>query len=164
MCSIMPGGALNRALGGGGEAVDRSIYGAHLAPALLFAGANQDLLSFGAAPNISPNNLGFAYDEQDFGAAEAAEVADVPSEPQGAPIEAAGKEKRKPSAQLKLCEHNMRKSLCKSCTRCPHDRLKRTCKDCGGPAICIHKKRKSTCRECGGNMHECRDTNITARM
>ena len=30
----------------------------------------------------------------------------------------------RPLAPLKMCEHNVRKSVCKDCARCPHDRLK----------------------------------------
>ena len=33
---------------------------------------------------------------------------------------------------------------------CIHDKLKRYCIDCEGPAMCIHKKIKRTCVECKG--------------
>jgi hypothetical protein len=34
--------------------------------------------------------------------------------------------------------------------RCPHDKIKSQCKECGGRSICIHKRYKPTCIECGG--------------
>ena len=32
--------------------------------------------------------------------------------------------------------------------RCPHDKIKTQCVDCGGISICIHKKQRAICREC----------------
>ena len=33
---------------------------------------------------------------------------------------------------------------------CPHDRVRSTCKECGGSQICEHNHIRSTCKECGG--------------
>jgi hypothetical protein len=35
--------------------------------------------------------------------------------------------------------------------KCPHNRAKYYCKDCGGKGICVHKRYRQTCRECGGS-------------
>ena len=35
--------------------------------------------------------------------------------------------------------------------KCPHNRFKPYCKECGGSQICEHGKRKSQCYECGGS-------------
>jgi len=35
--------------------------------------------------------------------------------------------------------------------KCPHDRQKSKCRDCGGTEICIHNNHKSYCKECGGS-------------
>ena len=34
--------------------------------------------------------------------------------------------------------------------KCPHNKFKSKCIDCGGGSICEHKKRKIYCKECGG--------------
>ena len=52
------------------------------------------------------------------------------------------------------CPHNRRKSHCKDCGGsciCTHNRQKSRCKDCGGASICTHNRRKSQCKECGGS-------------
>ena len=33
-------------------------------------------------------------------------------------------------------------------SKCPHNRFKPYCKECGGSRICPHGKRKSICKEC----------------
>ena len=35
-------------------------------------------------------------------------------------------------------------------SKCPHNRQKYFCKECGGKGICLHNRQKSTCKECGG--------------
>jgi hypothetical protein len=52
------------------------------------------------------------------------------------------------------CPHNKRKSNCRECggtSICIHDKFKSICRECGGTSICIHDKFKSICRECGGS-------------
>ena len=54
----------------------------------------------------------------------------------------------------KKCPHNREKRKCKECggsSICPHNRQKSICKECGGSSICIHNRQKSTCKECGGS-------------
>ena len=34
--------------------------------------------------------------------------------------------------------------------KCPHNRRKYNCKECGGSAICLHNHIRSTCKECNG--------------
>ena len=34
--------------------------------------------------------------------------------------------------------------------KCPHNRQKNVCKDCGGASICEHNRVRSTCKDCGG--------------
>ena len=51
------------------------------------------------------------------------------------------------------CPHNREKSKCKDCGGsqiCEHNRQKSSCKDCGGVSICEHNRRKSSCKDCGG--------------
>ncbi len=33
--------------------------------------------------------------------------------------------------------------------KCPHNRQKNNCKDCGGASICEHNRRRSRCKDCG---------------
>ena len=33
---------------------------------------------------------------------------------------------------------------------CPHQRIRNTCKECGGAGICQHQRQRSLCKECGG--------------
>ena len=35
-------------------------------------------------------------------------------------------------------------------SRCPHNRERSLCKECGGGSICEHKRQRSACKECGG--------------
>jgi hypothetical protein len=66
------------------------------------------------------------------------------------------------------CPHNRRKSRCKECGGvgiCEHSRIRRQCKQCGGASICEHNRRRSGCKECGGagicehnrERHRCKD-------
>ena len=51
------------------------------------------------------------------------------------------------------CEHNRIRSSCKECggvSICEHNRIRQTCKDCGGVSICEHNRRRSACKDCGG--------------
>jgi hypothetical protein len=51
------------------------------------------------------------------------------------------------------CPHNRQKSKCRDCggsSICPHDRQKSKCKDCGGSSVCPHNRIRSRCKECGG--------------
>jgi hypothetical protein len=51
------------------------------------------------------------------------------------------------------CPHNRRRAQCKECggsSICPHQRRRSQCKDCGGASICSHQRIRSTCKECGG--------------
>jgi len=57
------------------------------------------------------------------------------------------------SPQFARCPHNRRKDRCKECggaSICEHQRQKSKCKECGGKGLCIHHREKSQCRECGG--------------
>ena len=38
----------------------------------------------------------------------------------------------------------------KSRKKCPHDRQRSRCRDCGGTSICEHGRRRNQCRDCGG--------------
>ena len=52
------------------------------------------------------------------------------------------------------CPHNRQKSKCKDCggvSICEHNKRKSRCKDCGGSQICPHNREKSTCKDCGGS-------------
>ena len=71
-----------------------------------------------------------------------------------------------------MCVHGRRKYRCIECNggvprtssktqqtktkaprvwkKCPHDKIKSVCRDCGGVGICIHGRRKTQCKECGG--------------
>jgi hypothetical protein len=51
------------------------------------------------------------------------------------------------------CEHNRVKSTCKECggsSICEHKLVKSQCKKCGGSQVCIHSRQKSQCKNCGG--------------
>ena len=51
------------------------------------------------------------------------------------------------------CPHNRERHRCKECggsSICEHKRERRRCKECGGSSICEHKRRRSQCKECGG--------------
>ena len=50
-----------------------------------------------------------------------------------------------------ICEHNRIKSSCKECgggSICEHMRVKTRCKECGGASMCDHNRRKEQCKEC----------------
>ena len=52
------------------------------------------------------------------------------------------------------CPHNKSKSKCIECgggSVCEHKKQKIYCKDCGGTAICEHNKVKYSCKECKGS-------------
>jgi len=51
------------------------------------------------------------------------------------------------------CPHNKEKSVCRECgggSFCIHNKIKSKCRECDGSSFCIHNKEKSKCRECGG--------------
>ena len=59
------------------------------------------------------------------------------------------------SSGHRVCIHNIRLSLCKSCpgggaSLCEHQKQKCWCRVCGGSARCAHGKQRSRCVECGG--------------
>ena len=59
--------------------------------------------------------------------------------------------KAKPIKRRNRCPHNRRKRLCKECggsAYCKHGRQKHRCKDCG--TFCKHGRNKYCCKECGG--------------
>ena len=52
-----------------------------------------------------------------------------------------------------LCPHNRIKRQCKECggsAFCEHGRIKYTCKECKGTGICEHGRIKRQCKDCGG--------------
>jgi hypothetical protein len=52
------------------------------------------------------------------------------------------------------CEHNRIKSSCKECGGygiCEHNKRKTICKECCGSSICEHKRIKYECKECCGS-------------
>lgn len=52
------------------------------------------------------------------------------------------------------CPHNRQKSICVDCGGvgiCEHGRRRTRCKDCNGNSLCIHKREKSSCKECGSS-------------
>ena len=64
------------------------------------------------------------------------------------------------------CREQDKKNRIKN--RCPHNKKKYNCIDCGGDGICPHKKKKQSCRECGGSYicehnkikHQCKECGI----
>ena len=36
----------------------------------------------------------------------------------------------------------------KARSRCPHDRERSKCKECGGASLCQHQRRRTQCKEC----------------
>ena len=53
------------------------------------------------------------------------------------------------------CPHNRYKFDCRDCGGnrfCIHNNDKARCKECGGSQICIHNKDKRNCKECGGSI------------
>ena len=54
----------------------------------------------------------------------------------------------------KKCPHEKQKDYCKECGGsqiCPHGKVKAWCKECGGSQICPHGREKAKCKECGGS-------------
>ena len=52
------------------------------------------------------------------------------------------------------CPHNKNKSICKDCGGsgiCSHDKNIKICKECGGSSLCPHNIQKQYCKECGGS-------------
>eukprot|EP00820_Chromera_velia_P027474 Cvel_11029.t1-p1 / transcript=Cvel_11029.t1 / gene=Cvel_11029 / organism=Chromera_velia_CCMP2878 / gene_product=Zinc finger protein 283, putative / transcript_product=Zinc finger protein 283, putative / location=Cvel_scaffold680:33973-36123(-) / protein_length=717 / sequence_SO=supercontig / SO=protein_coding / is_pseudo=false len=52
-----------------------------------------------------------------------------------------------------LCPHEKVRSTCKECGGkgiCEHGRQRHRCKDCGGKSICEHGRERCQCKECGG--------------
>jgi len=47
------------------------------------------------------------------------------------------------------CRENDRRNKLKN--KCPHDRQKQKCRDCGGIGICKHNRQKYQCYDCGGS-------------
>ena len=55
---------------------------------------------------------------------------------------------------MSKCPHNRFKPYCKECGGsqiCEHGKIKSRCKECGGSQICEHGKQKTFCKECGGS-------------
>ena len=53
----------------------------------------------------------------------------------------------------KKCPHNREKRLCRECGGsgiCEHNRVRSACRDCGGASICVHGRLHCQCRDCGG--------------
>ena len=51
------------------------------------------------------------------------------------------------------CPHNRERYRCKECggaSICEHNRQRSKCKECGGASICEHHRIRSRCKECGG--------------
>ena len=52
------------------------------------------------------------------------------------------------------CPHDRQRYYCKDCGGkgiCEHGRQRSRCKECGGSAFCEHGRRRSQCKECGGS-------------
>ncbi len=52
------------------------------------------------------------------------------------------------------CPHNRQRSHCKECGGvgiCEHNRQRHKCKQCGGASICEHNRLRIRCKECGGS-------------
>ena len=47
-----------------------------------------------------------------------------------------------------VCKHRRRKSECIDCVACPHGRLSRNCRECGGSVFCRHDKFRGKCPDC----------------
>lgn len=57
------------------------------------------------------------------------------------------------SREKTKCPHNRQKSICKECGGahvCSHGLSKSKCRDCHGSQICEHKKNRSLCKDCKG--------------
>ena len=69
------------------------------------------------------------------------------------------KEKRKEYNRLyrdkTKCPHNKQRNSCKECggsSICEHNRRRNNCKECGGSSICSHNKQRNTCKECSPHL------------
>ena len=63
------------------------------------------------------------------------------------------RERQKEIREKNKCPHDKIKSTCRECKGsgfCNHDKIKSRCRECKGGSICPHDKIKSTCRECKG--------------
>ncbi len=63
-------------------------------------------------------------------------------------------ERTKKSYEKYKCPHNRQRSRCKECGGggiCSHNKVRNRCKECGGSSICIHNRQRQTCKECGGS-------------
>lgn len=50
------------------------------------------------------------------------------------------------------CMHNLSRSRCEICNKCPHGRRKNFCYDCGGKSLCMeHRYQKHLCIKCVGS-------------
>ena len=82
-------------------------------------------------------------------------------------IEGGGSGQQRPPTVPKSQEGGKKKSRDK---KCPHDRRRNTCRDCGGTSICEHNRMRGQCRDCGGTSicehgrrrHQCRDCGGTS--
>jgi len=57
------------------------------------------------------------------------------------------------SKEKNKCPHGRLRNTCKECggkSICEHNRLRNTCKECGGSQICEHNRQKNRCKDCGG--------------
>jgi hypothetical protein len=57
-----------------------------------------------------------------------------------------------PKKQRSKCPHQRQRSKCKECggsSLCPHQRERSKCKECGGSSLCQHQRQRSRCKECG---------------
>ena len=72
-------------------------------------------------------------------------------------------EKTREYANRYKCPHNKLKYTCKECGGsqiCLHNRAKSQCKECCGGSICPHNRVKSVCKECGGGSQICQHNRI----
>ena len=54
----------------------------------------------------------------------------------------------------KKCPHNRQRCRCRDCggsSICEHKKIKTQCRECGGSTFCEHNKRRAECRDCGGS-------------
>ena len=57
----------------------------------------------------------------------------------------------------KKCPHNRKKRICRECggsSICEHNRQRSSCKSCGGSSICEHNRIRSRCKSCGSSICE----------
>ena len=56
----------------------------------------------------------------------------------------------------KKCPHDKPREQCRECggsSYCKHDKRRAQCKECGGSSFCKHGKQRNYCRECGGSSY-----------